>query len=160
MTEMEEKKDTSPVFGRAPRHKKIVTIKQENEFAPSLDVTAVYPSDELPEWFAPLQSIVEDEGFSSGGQIVITLGSDDGTGGSVKYYITAVRVEEKTIEPEQARPGDIIEYRDWPSGVGRMPFARWHPGTGGERILLGLSEKTGLEISVQSHRLIRIIRSK
>ncbi|HLZ64431.1 MAG TPA: hypothetical protein VKR06_46480 [Ktedonosporobacter sp.] len=84
-------KDTSPVFGRAPRLRKIVTIKQVNEFAPSMDVTAVYLSDELPEWFAPLQSIVEDEGFSSRGSIVITLGSDDGTGGKVVYNITAKR---------------------------------------------------------------------
>jgi len=88
------KKDTSPVFGNAPRHKKLVTIKQVNEFAPSLDVTAHYPSDELPEWFATLQSIVEDEGFSNRGQIVITLGSDDGTGGSVKYHITAKKIEQ------------------------------------------------------------------
>ena len=144
--------DTSPMIP-SKRHKKLVRIQEVNTPPSTLfDTTVEYLSDELPEWFAPLQPIVEDETFT---KMIINLGE------KVRYHITAIRADnkdEQDIEPDQAQPGDLIEYRDWPSGIGRRPFARWHTTADGRRILLGVSEKTGLEISVQSHRLIRIVR--
>lgn len=78
---MEAKTDTSP-FVKSRRIKRMIRIQEVNTPPSSLfDVTTEYPSDNLPEWFAGLQSIVEDETFTS---MTITLGD------KVKYYISLV----------------------------------------------------------------------
>lgn len=61
----EEKKDTSPLV-KSRRIKRQIRIQEVNNPPSSLfDITVEYPSDQLPEWFAGLQSIVEDETFTS-----------------------------------------------------------------------------------------------
>jgi hypothetical protein len=65
-------KDTSPLVKsrRITRH---IRIEERNDPPSSLfDITVVYPSDALPEWFAPLQPIVEDETFT---KMLINLGN-------------------------------------------------------------------------------------
>ncbi len=82
-----EKKDLSPMV-KAKRIKRMIRIQEINTPPSSLfDVTVEYPSDGLPDWFAPLQPIVEDETFSS---MSINLG------GKVYYRITIVH--EVTLE--------------------------------------------------------------
>jgi hypothetical protein len=76
----EQPKDTSPLI-RSRRIKRQVSIREENTPPIAMfDTTVEYPSDQLPEWFAPLQSIVEDEAFTS---MVIYLGN-----GLTRYHIT------------------------------------------------------------------------
>lgn len=71
--------DTAP-FIRSRRIKRQIRIEERN-IPPSsvFDTTVEYASDQLPEWFAPLQPIVEDETFTS---MTINLG------GKVQYYIS------------------------------------------------------------------------
>ena len=74
--------DTSP-FVQPTRVKKLVRIQEINDppMPNTFDVTVAYLSDELPEWFAPLQPVLEDQTVDS---MDITIG-----GGSVRYHITA-----------------------------------------------------------------------
>jgi hypothetical protein len=66
-------KDTAP-FVISPRFKRVVCIQEVNTPPSSLfDTTVQYESSELPEWFAGLQSIVEDETFTS---MIIYLGKE------------------------------------------------------------------------------------
>lgn len=73
-------KDTSP-FVKPTRVKKMVRIQEINDPpAPNtFDVTVEYPSDELPEWFQPLQAVLEDETVNS---MTINIGN-----GRVRYEI-------------------------------------------------------------------------
>lgn len=73
------KKDTSPMV---PSRciKKYVQITEHNSVMKSMNTQVEYESDNLPEWFKPLQPIIEDETFSS---MHISLGKD------VHYFITA-----------------------------------------------------------------------
>ena len=74
-------KDTSPMI-KSRRIKRRVRIEERNTPPSTLfDVTVEYPSDALPEWFASLQPVIEDETFTS---MVINLG------GRVHYHITIV----------------------------------------------------------------------
>ena len=83
---MVEKKDTSP-FIKSERIKRLVRIQEVNTPpSPSFDITVEYPSDELPEWFAPLQPVIEDATFTS---MDIHLGAKT-TPGKVRYHITLV----------------------------------------------------------------------
>jgi hypothetical protein len=76
---MNEQPDTSPMV-KSRRVKRLVRIQEINTpTSKSFDVTIEYPSDGLPEWFAGLQSIVEDETFTS---------MDINLGGRVRYHIT------------------------------------------------------------------------
>jgi hypothetical protein len=77
----EEEKDTSP-FVPPTRVQKQITIQEINTPpAPNtFDVTVSYPSDSLPEWFAPLQPVLEDQTVDS---LDIIIG-----GGRVRYHIT------------------------------------------------------------------------
>lgn len=82
--------DTSPLV-KARRIKRMIHIQEINNPPSKLfDMTMSYPSDSLPEWFAPLASIVEDETFSS---MDIVLGA-----GKVRYHIM--------IAPEQFPTSD------------------------------------------------------
>lgn len=56
--------DTSPMISSI-RHKKRIRIQEVNDIATSFDTTVEYPSDALPDWFKPLQPIVEDWVFTS-----------------------------------------------------------------------------------------------
>lgn len=86
----EQKKDTSPLV-KPTRHKQVVRIQEVNNPPSSLfDTTVEYPSDELPEWFAPLQSIVEDDTFTS---MTINLGD------KVAYHISIVDKQEHSLFP-------------------------------------------------------------
>lgn len=79
---MTEQHDTSPMV-KARRIKRLIRIQEVNTPPSSLfDTSVEYPSDGLPEWFAGLQSIVEDETFTS---MKIQLGK------LVQYRITIVR---------------------------------------------------------------------
>jgi hypothetical protein len=79
---MAETKDTSPLV-KSRRIKRLVRIQEVNNPPSSLfDTTVEYPSDRLPEWFAGLQSIVEDEVFT--GMIIYIDGR------KVDYHITIV----------------------------------------------------------------------
>jgi hypothetical protein len=78
---MTEKKDTSPMV-KTRRIERQVRIQEINNPPTALfDVAVEYPSTDLPEWFEGLQSIVEDETFTS---LEINLG------GKVRYHITIV----------------------------------------------------------------------
>ncbi len=71
--------DTAPMV-QARRIKRAIEIQERNTPRSTLfDVTTFYMSDRLPQWFTGLQSIVEDEYFTS---MVIQLDA-----GSVKYHI-------------------------------------------------------------------------
>lgn len=74
-------KDTSP-FVPPTRIKRKVTIQEINDppMPNTFDVTVEYPSDGLPEWFAPLQPVLEDRTVDS---LDITIG-----GGRVRYHIS------------------------------------------------------------------------
>jgi hypothetical protein len=75
----EEKSDTSPMV-KARRINRHIRIEERNDPPSALfDVSTVYPSDALPEWFAGLQAIVEDETFTN---LEIHLGK------SVSYHIS------------------------------------------------------------------------
>jgi hypothetical protein len=81
----EQQKDTSPLV-KPTRHKQTVRIQEINNPPSSLfDVTVEYPSDDLPEWFKPLQSIVEDDTFTS---------MDIHLGDRVCYHISIVDKKE------------------------------------------------------------------
>jgi hypothetical protein len=81
----EQKKDTSPLV-KPTRHKQTVRIQEVNTPPSTLfDVTVEYPSDDLPEWFKPLQSIVEDDTFTS---------MDINLGERVRYHISIVDKKE------------------------------------------------------------------
>lgn len=81
MEPIDRKKDTSP-FVRSRRIKRNIHIQEINTPPSSVfDIGVNYPSDELPEWFAPLQPIVEDETFTN---MEINLGD------RVKYLISIV----------------------------------------------------------------------
>ena len=82
--------DTAP-FIRPTRVKREITIQEINDppMPNSFDVTKVYPSDGLPEWFAPLKDVLEDQTVDS---LEIVLG-----GGKVRYKITASPVERKGL---------------------------------------------------------------
>jgi hypothetical protein len=83
---MDKEKDTSPLV-KSRRIKRHIQIKERNNPPITLfDTTVVYPSDDLPEWFAGLQSIVEDETFT---KMLINLG------GKVFYHITIADVTEE-----------------------------------------------------------------
>ena len=86
----EQKKDTSPLV-KPTRHKQTVRIQEVNTPPSSFfDTTREYPSDELPEWFAPLRSIVEDDTFTS---MTINLGD------KVAYHISIVDKQEYPLFP-------------------------------------------------------------
>lgn len=86
----EKKKDTSPLV-KPTRHKQTVRIQEVNTPPSSLfDTTVEYPSDELPEWFAPLQPIVEDSIFTS---------MDIHLGDKVTYLISIVDKKEHPLFP-------------------------------------------------------------
>ncbi|MGH2478115.1 MAG: hypothetical protein ACRDHW_00450 [Ktedonobacteraceae bacterium] len=74
-------KDTSPMIPPT-RVKRQVTIQEINDppMPNTFDTTVEYPSDGLPEWFAPLQSILEDQTVDG---LDIVIG-----GGRVRYHIT------------------------------------------------------------------------
>ncbi len=81
----EQKKDTSPLV-KPIRHKQTIRIEEiHTPVSPVFDVTVEYPSDDLPEWFAPLQSIVEDDTFTS---------MDVHLGEQVRYHISIVDKKE------------------------------------------------------------------
>lgn len=87
---MTDKKDTSPMI-KSRRIKRMIRIEEENNPPSSVFDTCVeYPSYDLPEWFQGLQSIVEDETFTS---MEISLGE------RVKYRITLVGSEEDDEVP-------------------------------------------------------------
>lgn len=97
----EQKKDTSPLV-KPTRHKQTVRIQEINNPPSSLfDTTVEYPSDELPEWFAPLQSIVEDSTFTS---------MDIHLGDKVTYHISIVDKKEHPLFPfiRTAEDGSIL----------------------------------------------------
>ena len=72
-------KDTSPLV-KSRRTKRQIQIEERNDPPTALfDITVVYPSDDLPEWFRGLQSIVEDETFT---KMLINLGN------KTYYHIT------------------------------------------------------------------------
>lgn len=79
-------KDTAP-FITPTRVKRVVTIQEINDPpAPNtFDTTVNYSSDALPEWFAPLQPILEDRTVDGMG---IKIG-----GGRVLYNISLEKVE-------------------------------------------------------------------
>ena len=79
------KKDTAP-FCKTTRRKCRVQIQERNRYATTFNVTKQYPSDALPEWFAPLQSIVEDTSFTN----MIIRNHD------VRYHISIVKEEQHT----------------------------------------------------------------
>ncbi|HVB20662.1 MAG TPA: hypothetical protein VNG51_01775 [Ktedonobacteraceae bacterium] len=92
---MAETKDTSPLV-TSRRIKRLVRIQEENTPPVGLfDTTVEYASDSLPEWFAPLQPIIEDETFTS---MEINLG------GKVYYHITIARSDESR-ESNRHKPG-------------------------------------------------------
>jgi hypothetical protein len=75
-------KDLSPMIVTR-RIKRMVQIREMNHPPSSLfDVTVQYPSIALPDWFKGLQSIVEDETFTT---MTINLG------GRTYYRLTIVR---------------------------------------------------------------------
>lgn len=87
---MSEQKDTSPLV-KPTRHKQTIRIQEINNPPSSLfDVTVEYPSDKLPEWFAPLQPIVEDSTFTS---------MDINLGDRVRYHIEIVDKKEYPLFP-------------------------------------------------------------
>ena len=82
--------DTSPLVPPV-RRKRIVTIQEIND-PPSptiFDTTVTYPSDALPEWFRPLQPVLEDLTVDC---MTFVLG-----GGRVRYHLT-VRSDEQRQE--------------------------------------------------------------
>jgi hypothetical protein len=86
----EQQKDTSPLV-KPSRHKQTVRIEEINTPPSSLfDTVVEYPSDDLPEWFAPLQSIVEDDTFTS---------MDIHLGDRVRYHISIVDKKEYPLFP-------------------------------------------------------------
>jgi hypothetical protein len=91
---MNEKKDTSPMIS-SRRIGRSIQIEERNDppMPNTFDVKVVYPSTALPEWFAGLQSIVEDETFTS---MTITLGN-----GRVRYHVTIA--DSKVSEQDEAR---------------------------------------------------------
>jgi hypothetical protein len=90
----EKPKDTSPMI-RSWRIERSISIEERNDppMPNSFDVKVVYASTALPEWFQGLQSIVEDETFTS---MIITLGN-----GRVRYHISIA--DSKVSEQEKAR---------------------------------------------------------
>ena len=62
--EEQEALDTSPMV-QSMRSKKLVRIIEDNEVMIYMNTSVLYSSDELPEWFKPLQPIIEDWTFSS-----------------------------------------------------------------------------------------------
>lgn len=65
MTDQQKKKDTSP-FIRSRRIQRNIRIEERNiPASPTFDITVEYPTNELPEWFQGLQSILEDETFKA-----------------------------------------------------------------------------------------------
>jgi hypothetical protein len=87
-----EKKDTSPIFGQSQRHKRKILIEERNEppMPNTFDTMARYPSDELPEWFAPLQPIVEDASFTS----MVILFENRQTKSITRYYLSIAEYSE------------------------------------------------------------------
>jgi len=79
--ENKQMEDTSPMV-RPTLIKKQVTIQEINNppMPNTFDVTVTYPSDALPEWFAPLQPILEDQTVNG---LDIHIGN-----GRVRYHIT------------------------------------------------------------------------
>lgn len=73
--------DTSP-FIKPVRIKRRVVIQEINDppMPNTFDVTVEYPSDGLPEWFAPLRPILEDRTVDS---LDIVIGK-----GRVRYHVT------------------------------------------------------------------------
>lgn len=78
----------------------------------TFDVKVVYPSTALPEWFAGLQSIVEDETFTA---MTITLGN-----GRVRYHISIADAVLREQEESRAE---------------REELARQHQQAENERVL-------------------------
>lgn len=73
--------DTSPLVPPV-RIRRTVTIQEIND-PPSphlFDTVVEYPSDALPEWFRPLQPVLEDRTVS---EMDIVIG-----GGRVRYHLT------------------------------------------------------------------------
>ena len=86
--------DTAP-FIRSRRIKRLIRIQEQNTPPVSLfDVTVEHPSDQLPEWFAPLQPIVEDETFTD---MHINLGQ------KTHYHLSIVGALSEGPEAEQQR---------------------------------------------------------
>lgn len=78
---MAKTKDTSPMI-KARRIPRQIRIQEINDPPTVLfDRTVEYPTTDLPEWFVGLQSIIEDETFTS---LEINLGD------KVRYQITVV----------------------------------------------------------------------
>lgn len=104
---MAQQQDTAP-FIRSRRIKRTIRIQEENKPKSLMfDVVAEYPSDALPEWFAPLQAIVEDETFTS---MVINLGN------RVIYHLSIVSPVETSAPAEQKKKTKLVPYTD-PSDV-------------------------------------------
>lgn len=75
-----QQKDISPMVPYK-RYKRRVHIEEKNDIMKSFDTTVDYESDDLPEWFKPLQPIVEDSVFTS---MVINLDT-------THYHITIAK---------------------------------------------------------------------
>jgi len=84
--------DTSPIFGRSERIKRMIKIEELNDppMPNTFDTTVEYASDSLPEWFQGLQSVVEDAGFTG---MVITLGGNRRGGGITRYHLSAIETD-------------------------------------------------------------------
>ena len=81
----------------ARRIKRTIRIEERNTPPSSVfDVTVAYASDALPEWFAGLQSIVEDETFTS---MTLKLGE------KVEYLISIVQ----DVSDEEEVPDLVVE---------------------------------------------------
>lgn len=86
--------DTSPLVP-STRHHQTVRIEEINNPPSTLfDTTVEYPSDNLPEWFKPLQAIVEDDTFTS---------MDINLGDRVRYHISIVNKVEYPLFPANIR---------------------------------------------------------
>jgi hypothetical protein len=102
----EEKRDTSPLVP-SRRIKRHICIEERNDPPISLfDTTVVYASDHLPEWFAPLQPIVEDETFTKmlinlGGKTFyhLSIAGDDDTPALKCVPPTTSQTAEKGLQP-------------------------------------------------------------
>jgi 8-oxo-dGTP pyrophosphatase MutT (NUDIX family) len=87
-----KKQDAAPMV-KPTRRKCRVQIQERNRYASMFNTTVQYDSDNLPEWFKGLQSIVEDLDFR---KLTIKIGSD------VRYHISIAE------EPVEEPPEDLV----------------------------------------------------
>ena len=78
--------------------KRMIRITETNEIASIFNTSEVRPSDDLPEWFAPLRYVVEDDGFVN---LTITLGS--------VHYLLSVEGQSHEPEPLSSTSATVIE---------------------------------------------------